>query len=79
MSIPLRVLVCDDELMARKRVLRLLGELGEVLEGRAPGRRNAAQVTLYKSLGIVAQDLYAAAQVLSAARATGAGTAVEFC
>jgi two-component system, LytTR family, response regulator len=26
-SIPLRVLVCDDELMARKRVLRLLGEL----------------------------------------------------
>src|SRR5262245_26879455 len=27
MSIPLRVLICDDELMARKRVLRLLGEL----------------------------------------------------
>ena len=27
MSIPLRVLVCDDELMARKRVLRLLAEL----------------------------------------------------
>lgn len=26
-SIPLRVLICDDELMARKRVLRLLGEL----------------------------------------------------
>jgi two-component system LytT family response regulator len=30
MSIPLRVLVCDDELMARKRVLRLLGELPEI-------------------------------------------------
>jgi len=29
-SIPLRVLVCDDELMARKRVLRLLGELGGI-------------------------------------------------
>ena len=27
MSIPLRVLVCDDELMARRRVLRLLSEL----------------------------------------------------
>lgn len=27
MSIPLRVLVCDDEMMARKRVLRLLGEM----------------------------------------------------
>jgi two-component system LytT family response regulator len=29
-SIPLRVIVCDDELMARKRVVRLLGELGGV-------------------------------------------------
>jgi two-component system LytT family response regulator len=29
-SIPLRVIVCDDELMARKRVLRLLGERGGV-------------------------------------------------
>jgi two-component system LytT family response regulator len=29
-SIPLRVLVCDDELMARKRVVRLLGELGGI-------------------------------------------------
>ncbi|AKU98982.1 two-component response regulator [Labilithrix luteola] len=26
-SLPLRVLVCDDELMARKRVLRILGDL----------------------------------------------------
>lgn len=29
-SIPLRVLICDDELMARKRVLRLLGEIGGI-------------------------------------------------
>lgn len=29
-SIPLRVLVCDDELMARKRVLRLLGDMAGV-------------------------------------------------
>lgn len=29
-SIPLRVVVCDDELMARKRVLRLLGEIPEI-------------------------------------------------
>jgi two-component system LytT family response regulator len=29
-AIPLRILVCDDELMARKRVLRLLGELGGI-------------------------------------------------
>jgi ornithine cyclodeaminase len=56
----------------------ILGEIGDVLEGRAPGRRDAAQVTLYKSLGLVAQDLYAAAQVLDAAGTTGAGTDVEF-
>jgi len=30
MSIPLRVLICDDELMARKRVMRLLGELSGI-------------------------------------------------
>ncbi|MBX3193416.1 MAG: response regulator [Labilithrix sp.] len=30
MSIPLRVLVCDDELMARKRVSRLLSELAGI-------------------------------------------------
>src|SRR6476469_6978875 len=30
MSIPLRVLVCDDELMARKRVLRLLTALPDI-------------------------------------------------
>ncbi|MCL2726140.1 MAG: LytTR family DNA-binding domain-containing protein [Polyangiaceae bacterium] len=29
-SIPLRVVVCDDELMARRRVLRLLGELSGI-------------------------------------------------
>jgi len=29
-SIPLRVLVCDDELMARKRIARLLGEIGGI-------------------------------------------------
>lgn len=28
--LPLRVLVCDDELMARKRITRLLGEVGGV-------------------------------------------------
>jgi two-component system, LytTR family, response regulator len=29
-SFPLRVLVCDDEMMARKRIVRLLGEIGGV-------------------------------------------------
>jgi len=42
------------------------GELGEVLEGRVRGRESAEQVTLYKSLGLAAQDLFAAVAVLEA-------------
>src|SRR5689334_22446033 len=36
-------------------------EIGEVLAGRAEGRENGSQITIYKSLGHVAQDLSAAA------------------
>lgn len=53
-------------------------EIGDVLSGRAGGRTNERQVTVYKSLGLVAQDLYAAEQVLSAARVSGLGQLVEF-
>jgi ornithine cyclodeaminase/alanine dehydrogenase-like protein (mu-crystallin family) len=56
----------------------ILGEIGEVLEGRAPGRRDAGQVTLYKSLGMIAQDLFAAARVFAAAQSHGAGASVDF-
>jgi ornithine cyclodeaminase len=35
-------------------------EIGEVLAGRISGRENDEQVTVYKSLGHVAQDLAAA-------------------
>lgn len=39
----------------------VVGEIGEVLAGRVRGRENDSQVTVYKSLGHVAQDLAAAA------------------
>jgi ornithine cyclodeaminase len=39
----------------------VVGEIGEVLAGRIPGRENDRQITIYKSLGHVAQDLAAAA------------------
>jgi ornithine cyclodeaminase len=51
----------------------IVGEIGEVLLGTAPGRRDGSQVTLYKSLGIVAQDLFAAEHLLVQARLHGAG------
>jgi ornithine cyclodeaminase len=39
----------------------VVGEIGEVLAGRIPGRETDDQITIYKSLGHVAQDLASAA------------------
>jgi ornithine cyclodeaminase len=54
----------------------VLGEIGDVLVGRVEGRRTPQDITLYKSLGVAAQDLAAATVVLRAAEATGMGTLV---
>lgn len=48
------------------------GEIGEVLEGRVAGRNRRGQITLYKSLGLAAQDLFATERVYRRAVATGA-------
>lgn len=47
-------LVTDDHIVA---------EIGEVLLGEKPGRQNAEEITLYKSLGHAVQDLAAAAHI----------------
>jgi alanine dehydrogenase len=47
-------------------------EIGEVLSG-APGRTFAGEITLYRSLGIAAQDLACASHCLAAAKAQGRG------
>jgi alanine dehydrogenase len=44
----------------------IIGELGEVLEGIAPGRRTPSDITIFKSLGLIVQDLAAARAVLDA-------------
>ena len=51
-------------------------ELGELVSGTRPGRTSPDQVTLYKSVGVAAQDSAAAAMVLGIARAAGLGTDV---
>ena len=53
-------------------------ELGEVLIGSSEGRRTDDELTVFKSLGLAAEDLAAAEHVYARARATGAGTAVPF-
>ncbi len=52
-------------------------EIGEVVAGTAPGRTSDDEITLYKSVGIAAQDAAAAALVLDAARETGTGIEIE--
>jgi ornithine cyclodeaminase len=47
--------------------------LGELVAGDRDGRTDDAQLTLYKSVGVAAQDAAAAALVLEGARVIGAG------
>jgi ornithine cyclodeaminase len=53
------------------------GELGDVAVGRAAGRTSAADVTIFKSLGMAVEDVVAADLVYRRALATGAGRELE--
>jgi len=53
-------------------------EIGELLEGVHPGRQEAEELTVFKSLGIAVEDLAAAELVVSRARERGIGTEIEF-
>jgi len=46
----------------------LLGEIGEVMAGTLPGRTGDRDVTIYKSLGSIVQDLAAARHILARLR-----------
>ena len=52
-------------------------ELGEVLLGRHPGRTAAGEVTVFKSLGLAAEDLAAAEAVVARARERGVGVEID--
>ena len=53
-------------------------ELGELLEGRGPGRTSPEEITLFKSLGLAIEDLAAAAAVYERALAQGRGMRVRW-
>lgn len=55
----------------------ILGEIGEVANGSVAGRVSSGDVTIYKSLGIAAQDLAAAHYVMSRAKVRGIGQRVQ--
>lgn len=52
-------------------------EIGELILGTRPGRTSPDQITLYKSVGIAAEDVVAAQLVLDAAREQGIGLQVD--
>jgi len=56
----------------------ILGEIGEVAAGTVPGRLTQDELTMYKSLGIAAQDLAAAHHVFWQAAAAGVGQVIDF-
>lgn len=56
----------------------IVAELGELLVGRHPGRRDEDELTVFKSLGVAVEDLAAAALCVERARERGVGAEVAF-
>jgi ornithine cyclodeaminase/alanine dehydrogenase-like protein (mu-crystallin family) len=52
-------------------------ELGEVIVGRTSGRGGAADVTLFKSVGLAIEDVVTAARVYESAKAQGIGRQID--
>jgi ornithine cyclodeaminase/alanine dehydrogenase-like protein (mu-crystallin family) len=55
-----------------------VAELGEVIAGRKPGRADATDITLFKSLGLAIEDIATAAQVVAKAKAAGVGRWIDW-
>lgn len=56
----------------------VVGSVGEALVGHVPGRTGPDEITFFKSLGMVAEDLVAADHILRRAEAEGVGTVAEW-
>ena len=55
----------------------ITGELGEVVLGKIAGRRNGTEITIFKSLGMAAEDVAAAALAADRAKARGLGQPLQ--
>lgn len=56
----------------------VVGEIGAVLNGHAPGRTSAEEMTVYKSLGVAAQDLAAGMAAAKNAEAGNIGVSLDW-
>ena len=68
--------IMDPLADGRMQSSHIKGEIGAVFAGRIAARSAPEAVTLYRSLGVAAQDLAAAAMALANARAEGQGVEV---
>jgi ornithine cyclodeaminase/alanine dehydrogenase len=57
---------------------KVVGDLGDVVLGRIPGRTSPEEITLFKSVGLAIQDLSAAKAVYDEAVKRGIGTEFQF-
>lgn len=56
----------------------ILGDLGDLMLAKVPGRQDARDITLFKSLGLAVEDVAAVQHIYDKARASGAGTPMPF-
>jgi ornithine cyclodeaminase/alanine dehydrogenase-like protein (mu-crystallin family) len=56
----------------------ILGCVGDVMTGKVEGRRNDADITLFKSLGMAAEDLVCAATIFNKAEIGHTGVSVDW-
>jgi ornithine cyclodeaminase len=54
----------------------IVAELGDVFGGRAEGRRDANEITIFKSLGMAVEDVAAARLAFERAAASGLGRGI---
>ena len=55
----------------------IVGEIGNVIDGAAPGRSDDNEITIYKSLGVASQDLAAAHAIWEMAEAENSGASID--
>ncbi|WP_432826648.1 ornithine cyclodeaminase family protein [Dactylosporangium sp. CA-092794] len=62
---------------AAETAVSISASIGEVLIGTAPGRTSPDEITLFKSVGLPVEDLFAARHAVAQARSHGLGQHVE--
>lgn len=56
---------------------KIVGEVGEILQGRLEGRKSEEEITMFETVGIAAEDLASAYLIYQKAKEHGVGVEVE--